>query len=306
MNKKKLTGNLLLLIAAAVWGGGYIANDAAIRHVGVFTYETLRMLLGGLTLLPICLIMHAKEKKQLDHAADTHSKPRFKALLTGGILCGVALVFASALQGFGLLYTTPGKGSFIAALYIVIVPIITSVLHKKLPNLFIWLGVVSALFGFALLSLSGEDGGINPGDLIMLACAAVYSVQICLLEHFSPKVNGVYLACIEFFTASLTAFVFALIFDDFSISAVIAAALPIAYAGIVSCCVGFTLQSVALRMTDASVGSLIMSLESVFALLFAWVLTQEVLLPREYAGCALVFAAVILSQLPELDFKRKR
>ena len=298
MNKRKLTGNLLLLIAAAVWGGGYIANDAAIQHIGVFTYEMLRMFLGGLILLPVCMILRSKEKKQ----PDCTPVPR-RALLTGGVLCGVALVFASALQGFGLLYTTPGKGSFIAALYIVIVPIIASVLHKKLPGIFVWAGIGAALIGFALLSLSGEEGSINPGDLIMLACAAVYSVQICLLEHFSPKVNGVYLACAEFFTASVTALVFALIFDDISLVTIGQAALPLLYSSIVSCCVGFTLQSVALRMTDASVGSLIMSLESVFALLLSWLITSETLLPREYLGCFMVFAAVILSQLPEL---RKR
>ena len=298
MNKRKLTGNLLLLVAAAVWGGGYIANDAAIQHIGVFTYEMLRMFLGGLILLPVCMLLRSKEKKQ----PDCPPLPR-RALLTGGVLCGVALVFASALQGFGLLYTTPGKGSFIAALYIVIVPIIASVLHKKLPGIFVWAGIAAALVGFALLSLGGEDGSINPGDLIMLACAAVYSVQICLLEHFSPKVNGVHLACVEFFTASLTALIFALIFDDISLATIADAALPLLYSSVVSCCIGFTLQSVALRMTDASVGSLIMSLESVFALLLSWLITSETLLPREYLGCFMVFAAVILSQLPEL---RKR
>ena len=295
MDKRKLTGNLLLLIAAAVWGGGYIANDAAIQHIGVFTYEMLRMFLGGLILLPVCMVLRSGEKKQ----PDCPPVPR-RALLTGGILCGMALVFASALQGFGLLYTTPGKGSFIAALYIVIVPIITSVLHKKLPGVFVWAGIGAALAGFALLSLSGEEGSINPGDLIMLACAAVYSVQICLLEHFSPKVNGVYLACAEFFTASVTALVFALIFDDISLATIADAALPLLYSSVVSCCIGFTLQSVALRMTDASVGSLIMSLESVFALLLSWLITSETLLPREYLGCFMVFAAFILSQLTEL------
>ncbi|MBR4304731.1 MAG: DMT family transporter [Clostridia bacterium] len=300
MNKRKLTGNLLLLIAAAVWGGGYIANDAAIQHIGVFTYEMLRMFLGGLILLPVCMVLRSGEKKRAA-AESTAAEPiPFKLLFAGGILCGMALVFASALQGFGLLYTTPGKGSFIAALYIVIVPIITSVLHKKLPGVFVWAGIGAALAGFALLSLSGEEGSINPGDLIMLACAAVYSVQICLLEHFSPKVNGVYLACAEFFTASVTALVFALIFDDISLATIADAALPLLYSSVVSCCIGFTLQSVALRMTDASVGSLIMSLESVFALLLSWLITSETLLPREYLGCFMVFAAVILSQLPEL------
>lgn len=294
MNKKKLTGNLMLLAAAAVWGGGYLANDAAIQHIGVFTYETLRMLIGGLILLPVCMALRKREQKR----PDCTPIPR-RALITGGALCGVALVFASALQGFGLLYTTPGKGSFIAALYIVIVPIITSTLRRRLPPPALWAGVAAALAGFALLSLSGEGGGINPGDLIMLACAAVYSVQICLLEHYSPKVNGVYLACVEFFTASLTALVFALMFDDFSLPAIAAAAVPLLYASVISCCLGFTLQSVALRMTDASVGSLIMSLESVFALLFSWVINGETLLMREYFGCALVFAAVMLSQLPE-------
>ncbi|MBO7275984.1 MAG: EamA family transporter, partial [Clostridia bacterium] len=211
MNKRKLTGNLMLLVAAAVWGGGYIANDAAIQHIGVFTYEMLRMFLGGLLLLPLCMALRSKEKKRAASESIAAEPIPFKLLFAGGVLCGVALVFASALQGFGLLYTTPGKGSFIAALYIVIVPIITSTLHRKAPGIFIWLGVAAALGGFALLSLSGEEGGINKGDLIMLACAAVYSVQICLLEHFSPKVNGVFLACVEFFTASLTALVLALI-----------------------------------------------------------------------------------------------
>ena len=295
----------MLLVAAAVWGGGYIANDAAIQHIGVFTYEMLRMFLGGLLLLPLCIALRSKEKKRAAAESIALEPIPFKLLFAGGVLCGVALVFASALQGFGLLYTTPGKGSFIAALYIVIVPIITSTLHRKAPGMFIWLGVAAALGGFALLSLSGEEGGINKGDLIMLACAAVYSVQICLLEHFSPKVNGVFLACVEFFTASLTALVLALIFDDISIATIARAALPLLYSAVISCCIGFTLQSVALRLTDASVGSLIMSLESVFALLLSWLITGETLLLREYMGCALVFAAVILSQLPSPKLKRR-
>ena len=297
MKKQNLLGNLLLLAAAAAWGGGYIANDTAMQSIGAFTYEALRMLLGGIVLLPVVFTVRAREKRT---PSISPSPARTGQLVAGGVLCGLALMFASALQGFGLIYTTPGKGSFIAALYIVIVPVITACMNKKLPGLFIWLGVAAALVGFALLSLGGEAGGINPGDLIMLGCAAVYSVQICLLGYFSPRVNGIYLACIEFFTASAAAFVMALIFDDFSAAAIAKAALPIVYAGIVSCGVGFTLQSVALRLTDPSVGSLIMSLESVFALLFSWVITNETLLMREYIGCALVFASVILSQLPDI------
>ena len=281
------------MISAAVWGGGYLANAAAIKHIGVFTYETLRMAMGGLMLLPLALISMSKEKK----LTPVTNKPNL-TLIIGGISCGVALVFASALQGFGLLYTTPGKGSFIASLYIVIVPLMTAVIRRKLPDFLVWIGVIVAVVGFGFLSLGSGFEGINPGDILMLGCATVYSCQIFLLSTLSCKVNTVALACIEFFAASGTALVLALIFDDISLVTIGQALLPLLYAGIISGGIGFTLQAVALKMTDPSIGSLIMSLESVFALLFAWIITNETLLPREYLGCALVFAAVIISQFP--------
>lgn len=304
MNKKKMTGNLLLLIAAAAWGGGFIANNAAIRHIGVFTYETIRMGIGALMLLPMAIASLSKEKKSAGFIPP--SKKSKITLIVGGICCGVALVFASALQGFGLLHTTPGKGAFIAALYIVIVPLMTAFIQRKMPGLLIWIGVAVAVMGFALLSLSSGFGKINPGDLIMLGCATVYSVQIYMLSVISPKVNVVALACIEFFAASATASILALILDDISLVTIGRAIIPLLYAGIISGGIGFTLQAVALKMTDSSVGSLIMSLESVFALLLSWMITGERLLTREYVGCLLVFLAVILSQLPEDKLKRKK
>lgn len=300
MDRKKLIGNLLLLISAAVWGGGYLANAAAIKHIGVFTYETLRMAMGGIMLLPFVLLSRSKEKK-----LPSPSKQNNRALILGGIACGVALVFASALQGFGLLYTTPGKGSFIASLYIVIVPLLSSVIKRKLPNFLVWIGVIVAIVGFGFLSLGAGFGRINPGDMLMLACATVYSFQILLLSSIPRNIKTVTLACIEFFAASFTALILALIFDDISLVTIGQALLPLLYAGIISGGIGFTLQAIALTMTDADVGSLIMSLESVFALLFAWILNAEVLLPREYLGCALVFAAVLISQFPTEKFKRK-
>ena len=300
MKRKNLIGNLLLLISAAVWGGGYLANAAAIKHIGVFTYETLRMAMGGLMLLPLALYSTSKEKKNPNIPKD---KGR---LILGGICCGVALVFASALQGFGLLYTTPGKGSFIASLYIVIVPLMTAFIKRKFPDLLVWAGVIVAVIGFGFLSLGSGFEKINPGDLIMLACAAVYSCQIYLLGVLSPKVNTVALACIEFFAASGTALVLALIFDKITLVTIGQALLPLLYTGIISGGIGFTLQAVALKMTDPSIGSLIMSLESVFALLFAWIITNETLLAREYIGCMLVFMAVILSQIPTEKLRLKK
>ena len=289
----RLRGNLLLLLTALIWGTAFVAQSVGADYVGPFTFNCARSVLGGLVLLPVILV--------LDKVGITH-KPQTKAdrkiLLIGGICCGTALAVASAFQQIGVARTTVGKAGFITALYILIVPLLGWLFLKKKVGKLVWIGVGIALVGMYLLCMT-EGFTIRFGDLLVLICAFCFSVHILVIDYFSPKTDGVRLSCIQFFTAAVVSGILMLLFEQPTLAAVMGAAMPIAYAGIMSSGVAYTLQVVAQRDTDPTVASLLMSLESVFALLAGWVLLSQALSAKEMCGAVLVFCAIILAQLPE-------
>lgn len=293
MKDTRLRGNLLLLLTALIWGSAFVAQSVGADYVGPFTFICARYLLGGLVLLPVIFA--------LDRAGITQ-KPQTpaerKTLIVGGVCCGMALAVASTFQQLGIARTTVGKAGFITALYILIVPLIGLVFLKKRVGRLVWAGVGLALVGMYLLCMS-EGLSVSFGDLLVLVCAFFYSIHILVIDYFSPKTDGVRLSCIQFFTAAVVGGVLMLLFEQPSWEAVCSAWLPIAYAGVLSSGVAYTLQVVAQRDTDPTVATMLMSLESVFALLAGWVLLDQALSPKELCGAALVFAAIVLAQLPE-------
>lgn len=192
---------------------------------------------------------------------------------------------------------SPGKAGFLTALYIVIVPVLGVFLGRR-PGLKVWAGVVLALVGAYLLSVKGGEG-IATGDLLVIASAVVFSLHILVVDFVPAGVDGVKLSCVQFLVAGLLATVLALLFESFTFSDILAAWVPLLYTGIISSGVGYTLQILGQRTVNPTVASLILSLESVFAVLAGWVLLGQPLSPRELVGCALVFAAVVLAQLPQ-------
>jgi drug/metabolite transporter (DMT)-like permease len=240
------------------------------------------------------------KKKEASASGDVtaDAKPQDKkTLLIGGLCCGVAIAVASILQQYGISMTTVGKAGFITALYIVIVPILGIFLHKK-PRLILWVSVVLAISGLYFLCMT-DSFSFSSGDLLVMLCAFVFSIHILIIDHFSPKVDGVRMSCIQFFVAGILCGIPALILEHSQLSAVTAAWAPILYAGILSCGVAYTLQIVAQKNYDPTVASLILSLESVFSVLAGWVILHQSLSPKEILGCVLVFIAIILVQLPE-------
>ena len=285
----RLRANLMLLTTALIWGVAFVAQSVGMDYIGPFTFNCVRSLLGGLVLLP-CIFL-------LDRLDGGKAAAQKKRPVLGGVCCGVVLAVASSLQQIGIAHTSVGKAGFITALYIVIVPLLGLLGGKRVGGR-IWAAVALAVAGMYLLCIT-ESFTIGLGDLLVLLCAFCFSIHILVIDHFSPNVDGVRMSCIQFFTAGILCGVPMLLFESPNLTDICAAWAPIAYAGIMSCGVAYTLQVVAQKHTDPTVASLLLSLESVISVLAGWVLLGQALSPRELTGCALSFCAIILAQLPD-------
>ena len=307
----------MLVLTAMVWGGSFVAQKSGMELIGPFAFNGIRTIIGGIVLIPLIMVLdRMKSKKQASAPAvkadeadsvlsEADKKNEQKLLITGSICCGLALLVAGMLQQIGMMYTTAGKAGFITALYVVLVPIFGRILGKKIRPL-IWLCVLASAFGLYLLCMpaSGGFGHINKGDLIVLACALCFAVHILLIDYFSPKVDGVRLSCIQFFIAGILCMILmfpldpVLGYDIPSLSQLLDAWIPIVYAGALSCGAGYTMQIVAQADTDPAVASMILCLESVFAVIAGMLILGESLSLREAAGCIIMFAAILAAQLP--------
>ncbi len=287
-----IKGNLLLLLTAMIWGAAFVAQSVGMDYVEPFAFQAARSLLGCLTLLPAIAVLDRKNGPP----SRTHTPQERRVLWRGGILCGLLLFAASNLQQFGLCYTSAGKAGFITAMYIVLVPI-AGLFFRRRAGATVWVGVLLAACGLYLLCVT--DGfSIGMGDILVFLCSIVFTAHILVIDHFSPHVDGVRMSCIQFFVTAVLSAVCSLIFESTTIDALLTCWLPIAYAGILSCGVGYTLQIIGQKYTTPTVASLLMSLESVFAVVFGGLLLHEQLSPREWIGCVLMLAAIILAQLP--------
>lgn len=291
MVKGKLKYNLLLMLAALIWGSAFVAQSVGMDYIGPFTFNSVRSFLGSLVLLPVIWFLDKRKSEEEKKREDK------KALFTGGICCGIILTVSTSLQQIGLVYTSAGKAGFITALYILIVPILGLFLGKKV-GVKTWIGVALAIVGMYLLCITSEFS-IAFGDLMILLCAFVFSLHILTVDYFSPKVDGVKLSCIQFLICGILSSFPMMILEHPQIGQILDAWLPIAYAGILSSGVAYTLQIITQKHLNPTVASLLMSLESVFAALTGWLVLHERLSARELLGCVLVFVAIILAQLPE-------
>ena len=300
---KKMRGNLILLLTALIWGTAFVAQSAGMEHVQPFTYNGVRTLIGGLVLIPVIFLFDRLKPADQRPSPDEQKEIRRNSLI-GGAACGVVLCVASSFQQFGISMTTAGKAGFITALYIVIVPLLGVFIKKKIPKI-TWLCVGIAVVGFYLLCVK-EGFSVSAGDLLVLCCAFFFSIHIMVIDYFNGKqVDGVRMSCIQFLVAGLISLVLMLVFEQPSLENLWAAKCSILYAGVLSCGVAYTLQILGQRDTEPTTATLILSLESVFAALSGWALLHETLSFKELAGCALVFAAVILAQIP-LPVKAKK
>lgn len=296
---RRIVSALLLLLTAFIWGSTFVAQSVGSESVGAFTFVACRSFLAGTALLPIALCQARLSRKK--QAPSTDSR---RALWLGGVLCGTALMIASVLQQIGVGKTTVGKAGFITALYIVIVPLCGIFVKKRVPW-HLWCGVGIAVLGMYFLCIT-EQFSVGQGDIFVFLCALGFSGHILIIDHFSPRVNGVQMSCIQFFVAGVLILVPMLLWERPSLASLAAAAAPILYAGILSGAIGYTLQIVAQKELQPTVASLIMSLESVFSALAGWLILHQTLSYRELIGCILVFCAVLLAQIPAPSTHRSR
>lgn len=286
MKKKQLGNSLLLLLTATIWGSAFVAQSVGMEHVGPFTFTFSRSIIGGIVLLP-CILLLGKWKKGF----------ATKIEWIGGICCGIALCVASNFQQVGMQYTTVGKAGFITALYVVLVPIF-GIFMKKRVSLLIWGCVAVSVVGLYLLCMPSGAFVLAFGDLLVLLCAVLFSVHILVIDHFSPKGDGVVISCIQFFTCGILSAIPMLFFENPSVGSMLDAKWLILYAGVLSSGVAYTLQVVAQKNVNPTVASLIMCLESVVAVLAGWIILGQGMSSREIWGCLLMFAAIVVAQLP--------
>ncbi len=291
----QIKSSLLLLLASVVWGAAFVAQSVASNNVGTFTFNGIRFIIGGICLLPL-LKGHRLSPGQI---------PAKKLL--GGIICGTALFLASTFQQAGIaLGAAAGEAGFLTAFYIVLVPILGIFIGRKCSFL-VWPAVCIALVGLYLLCIPSAGMGISlsPADLALLLCALLFSVQILCIDHYAPLMSPVALACVQFIVSGtlslIAAFIFEFIPDPASWLIALGskeAWIAILYTGIFSCAIGYTLQAIGQCSLNPALASLIMSLESVFSTLLGWLILHQTMTGREAFGCALIFAAVILAQVP--------
>ena len=297
MNKQSLKSSFLLFLASVIWGAAFVAQSVGMEYMGPLTFNASRFLVGGIVLLPFALLQERKQLMNIEKKEDC--KKQNKITLIGGLCCGVAICIASTFQQIGMLFTSVGKAGFITALYIVLVPIFGLFLKRK-PQNKVWICALLAIIGLYLLCMD-EALVLNLGDVLIFCCALVFTIHIMVIDHFSPKANGVTLSCIQFLFSGVVSLVFAFIFETPRISDIVLGIIPVLYAGVFSCGVAYTLQIIGQKHVEPAIASLILSLESVVSVLAGWFLLHEVLTDRELIGCLLMFVAVIMVQLPKIN-----
>ena len=290
--KQQLRGSLFLVLATVIWGSAFVAQSMGMEHIGPFTFQSVRCALAVVGLIPVLLIMDSTKKD----GKTFFSRWADKQLWIAGILCGIPLFLACNLQQLGIVDTDAGKSAFLTAMYIVIVPII-GIFRKEKPSRLIPLSVVLAVAGLYCLSFVGVMR-ISRGDALLLGCALMFAVQITFVDMFVCKVDALRLNIIQAFVCAVLSGVVMLLTEQPTWASVLACRLPVCYAGFLSMGLAYWFQILGQKALKPSTASLIMSLESVFAVLSGWLILQERLSLWEGIGCVLVFAAVILSQIP--------
>ena len=294
--KTQTKNSLLLLLCSFIWGTAFVAQSAG-SGMGAYSFLAGRSWLAVLVLIPTVMVFDAIRRK-----SGTDAKPKTaaekKKLLAAGFVCGTLLFAASAAQQIGItINPSTAKAGFLTAMYVVLVPVFGLFLGRK-GSAQLWASMVIAVVGLYLLCMKNGFGGVETSDWILFSCAVLFSFQIMSIDHFSPLVDGVRLSLLQFIVVAVESTAAALLFETPTLAEFGANLLPIAYCGVLSSGAGYTLQILGQKNLNPAIASLIMCLESVFSALGGWLLLNQSLSLRESAGCALIFAAVVLSQLP--------
>jgi len=289
MKKMEPKNGMALLLAALIWGIAFVAQSVGMDYMGPWTFNGIRFLMGAVVLIPFILFRDRKKNRKKQY--------KIHDTIIGGLLCGLALTAATTIQQYGIMYTTVGKAGFITALYIVIVPILGIFLNRKVPPL-IWAGVFISVTGLYFLSVT-ENFSIGKGDILILICAFLFSIQILFIDKYAPKTNVIILSFIQFVTVGIICTSVCLIIEHPTLSGLKSGIWPLLYTGILSSGVAYTLQIVGQKGMDPTISSLILCLESVISVLSGWIILGQKLSTRELFGCLLVFIALSIVQIPQ-------
>ena len=300
---RQIRGSIMLFMTALIWGTAFVAQKSGMDTVSPVAFNGIRTLIGAVSLLPVIAIMNMRQGAKAEN-----TKEQKKLLWIGGVCCGLFLMAAGNVQQIGICYTTAGKTGFITALYVILVPLMGLLLGKRIRPIF-WACVAASAVGLYLLCIPAEGGfgNINKGDIIVFICAFLFAGHILCIDYFSPRVDGVKLSCIQFFVAGGVSCILMLFIDPAlgytlpTLSDLQAGWFPLFYAGVMSCGVAYTFQVVAQADVNPTLASMLLCLESVFAVLAGAVLLGEGMGLREIIGCVLMFAAILVAQLPSKE-----
>ncbi len=295
MNKIKSLG--ILLITAMIWGFAFVAQRVGADYVGGFTFNGIRFALGAISLIPVILIFEKKEK-----VAEVHTAKQKNSLVVG-LIAGVVLFIASALQQYGIEITkSAGKAGFITGLYTVLVPIFGIFLKRK-TNVSIWIGAIFAVVGLFLLCVN-EKWIISYGDLVLLVGSVFWAFHILIIDEFVDRIYSLRFACIQFVVCSVIGLICAFLFETTTLNELKSAAIPILYGGVMSVGVAYTCQIIGQKSADPTYASIILSTESMFAAIGGVFILNEMMSVRGYAGCILMFLGIIVSQLQPIKSEK--
>ena len=296
MNKKSYFGDLMLFLAAFIWGTAFVAQIAGMDRIGPFTFNMARSIVAVISLGAYLIFTKAKLPKDMSF------------LLKGGLVCGFFIFVGTSLQQIGLQYTTAGKTGFITSFYILILPFLTMIFLKHKIDVLTWISIIIGFIGLYLLAIPNlSDFSMNKGDFIVFLGSFCWAGHILVIDYYSKKVNPVELSFLQFVVLSILSGICAFIFENetATLGNIFASWKPVVYAGFFSSGVAYTLQMVGQKYTKPIVASLILSLEAVFAALAGYLLLDEVMSSREFLGSFIVFLAMIFSQIPKDLFKKK-
>lgn len=297
MSKKmRILGPILLVSAAMIWGLSFVAQKQGMEYVEGFTFNGIRSLIGAIVLIPFILVRKAKNPVRL---TKQEKKQSFKENAKGILIVGTMLCIGSNLQQFAFGYIEPGKVGFITALYMLLVPLISFVLYKKKQPLTTWIGVILGVGGLYMICMGGSSSfALGKGEILALLCSIAFALHIIVIDKFASKVDCIVLSCGQFFVTGVVSCILMFIFEEPNMDNIIQAGIPILYAGIMSCGGAFTFQVIGQKYTEPTLASMLLCLESVFSVIFSFIILKERMTVIEYIGCAVMFTAIIIAQLP--------
>lgn len=300
---KKDIGPIYCISAALIWGLSFVAQKMG-AHIGTFTFNGIRLVIGGIALIPVLIFNFTRQNKKA--LPEEKKKFDFKGMLTGGAVCGFVLFCGSNLQQHAFSFDIPaGKVGFITALYMILVPLMGLFL-KQFPKINVWLGVIAGVIGLYYLCIPEGDFTVGEGEKFALLCAFCFAIHILVVDYFCTRVDGIALSCGQYLVAGILSIICMFIFEGKpDMEAISKSAVPIIYAGVGSCSLAFTFQIYGQRYTQPAVASVLLCLESVFSVLFGWLIIHDKLETRALAGCLIMFAGVLLTQI-EFSTKKKK